>query len=239
MHVGDFPIEKTVKNPSKIQVKTCCTEAYKHLNLGFILKDSSQLIYETLEIVKDQVSKYLELKTTDSNLVVLENVSKHDDPDINTMNDKVVLSLLNIEEETALKNNPNVKFKNGETIYKNPAVNLNIFALFSSNRSTYTSSLTALSFIIEFFQSKKIFTQTNTPLNPSIPALENIKEFRFIAELYTPTFEQLNYIWGTLGGKALPSVLYKISIVKIESDSLVEKGKPITEISGILNNNVP
>lgn len=194
------------------------------------------MIYETLEIVKDQVAKYLELKTTDANLVVLENVSRFDDPDINTMNDKVVLSLLNIEEEVALKNNPNVKFQNGETIYKNAPVNLNIFALFSANRSTYTRSLTAISLIIEFFQSKKIFTQGNTPLNPAIPALENIKEFRFIVELYTPTFEQLNYIWGTLGGKALPSVLYKISVVKIESDTLREKGTPITEISGILNN---
>ena len=77
------------------------------------------MIYETLEIVKDQVSKYLEQKTTDANLVVLENVSKHEDPDTNTMNDKVVLSLLNIEEEIALKNNPNIKVKNGETIYKN------------------------------------------------------------------------------------------------------------------------
>ncbi|HET8804522.1 MAG TPA: DUF4255 domain-containing protein [Aequorivita sp.] len=194
------------------------------------------MIYQTLEILKDQVSQYLELKTADSNLVVLENVSKHDEPDINTMNDKVVLSLLNIEEEVALKNNPNVKFKNGETIYKNTPINLNVYALFSANRSTYSRSLTALSYIIEFFQSKKIFTQTNTPLNPSIPALENIKEFRFIAELYTPTFEQLNYIWGTLGGKALPSVLYKLSIVKIESDTLTQKGTPITEISGVLNN---
>jgi hypothetical protein len=193
------------------------------------------MIYETLEIIKDQVSKYLELKTSDNNLVVLENVSQYDDPDINTMNDKVVLSLLNIEEEISLKNNPNVKFKNGETIYKNTPVNLNVFALFSANRNSYTSSLAAISFVIEFFQSKKIFTQTNTPLNPTIPALENIKEFRFIAELYTPTFEQLNYIWGILGGKALPSALYKISVVKIESDTLVEKGTPITEISGVLN----
>ncbi|MEM0517012.1 MULTISPECIES: DUF4255 domain-containing protein [Aequorivita] len=194
------------------------------------------MIYETLEIVKDQVSKYLEQKTSDANLVVLENVSKYDNPDINTMNDKVVLSLLNIEEEVALKNNPNVKFKNGETIYKNPAVHVNIFALFAANRTTYTSALRDVSFIIEFFQSKKIFTQVNTPLNPAIPALSNIKEFRFIAELYTPTFEQLNYIWGTLGGKALPAVLYKISVVKVESTALFEKGTPITEISGTFNN---
>ncbi|MCG2418352.1 DUF4255 domain-containing protein [Aequorivita sp. F47161] len=194
------------------------------------------MIYETLEILKDEVSKYLELKTTDSNLVVLDNISKYDDPDINTMNNKVVLSLLNIEEETALKNNPNFKIKNGETVYKNPAVHLNIFALFSANRSTYTSSLTNISYIIEFFQSKKIFTQINTPLNPAVPALANIKEFKFLAELYTPTFEQLNHIWGSLGGKALPAVVYKISVVKIESSSVLEKGRPITQISGTLKN---
>ena len=194
------------------------------------------MIYQTLEIIKDQVSNYLEHKTTDANLVVLENVSKHDDPDNNTMSDKVVLSLLSIEEETTLKNHPNVKFENGETIYKNAPVNLNVFALFSANRNTYTRSLAAISLIIEFFQSKKIFTQVNTPLNPAIPALDDIKEFRFITELYTPTFEQLNYIWGTLGGKALPNVLYKISIVKIESDTLLKKGTPITEVSGIINN---
>ena len=194
------------------------------------------MIYETLEILKDQVSKFLEQKTNDANLVVLENISKYDNPEVNTMNDKVVLSLLNVEEEVALKNNPNVKFKNGEAIYKNPAVNLNVFAIFSANRSTYPRSLTAISLIIEFFQSKSIFTQINTPLNPAIPALDTIKEFRFLTELYTPSFEQLNYIWGTLGGKALPCVIYKVSVVKIESEALFKKGTPITEISGTVNN---
>lgn len=193
------------------------------------------MIYETLEIIKDQVSRYLEQKTTDANLVVPENISKHDNPENNTKNDKVVLSLLNIEEETTLKNHPNVKIKNGKAIYKNAPVNLNLFALFSANRNTYSRSLAVISHIIGFFQSKKIFTQVNTPLNPAIPILDT-KEFRFIAELYTPTFEQLNYIWGTLGGKALPNVLYKISIVNIESDSILEKSTPITEISGLINN---
>jgi len=194
------------------------------------------MLYEVFEILKDEVSNYLELKTNDSNLVVLDNVSNYNNPNVNRMDNKVVLSLLNIDEEVSLKNNPNVKIKNGETIYKNSPVHLNIFALFSANRSTYTNSLTNISYIIEFFQSKKIFNQLNTPLNPAIPALANIKEFRFLAELYTPTFEQLNSIWNTLGGKALPAVLYKISVVKIESGTVIEKGKPITQISGTLKN---
>ncbi len=192
------------------------------------------MIYETLEIIKDQVSNFLETKLTESNLVVLENISKIDDPDVTTMNDKVVLSLLNLDEEIALKNNPNISIKNGETIYKNKPINLNIYVLFSANRTSYTKSLTALSCVIEFFQSKKVFTQLNTPLNPTITSLDDIKEFKISIDLYTPTFEQLNYVWGTLGGKSLPSAMYQISIVKIESKDIKEKGTPITQVSGVL-----
>jgi len=189
------------------------------------------MIYETLEILKDQVSNYLEAKLTDANLVALENIARLDDPDITTMNDKVVLSLLNLDEEVTLKNHPNVRFNNGETIYKNKPVNLNIYVLFSANRTGYSKSLTALSCVIEFFQSKNVFTQTNTLLNPTITALANIKEFKFLVDLYTPTFEQLNYIWGTLGGKSLPSVMYKVSLLKIESDAIKDKGTSISEMT--------
>ncbi len=189
------------------------------------------MIYETLEIIKDQVSKYLELKLTDSNLVVLENIAKLDDPDVTTMNDKIALTLINIDEEIALKNYSKQSYKNGETLYRNKPIHLNLYILFSANRGIYEKSLTAISTIVEFFQSKKIFTQTNTKLNPIISALSSIKEFKFTVELYTPTFEQLNYVWGTLGGKAVPSAMYRVSLVRIERDAITEKGTQISEVS--------
>ncbi|MCP4969124.1 MAG: DUF4255 domain-containing protein, partial [Arcobacter sp.] len=55
---------------------------------------------------------------------------------------KVVLSLLNLDEEIALKNNPNVTFENGETQYRNKPINLNLYILFSANRGIYKKSLT-------------------------------------------------------------------------------------------------
>ena len=194
------------------------------------------MIYETLEIIKDQVSIFLEAKLSENNLLVLENIAKMEDPDITTMNDKVVLSLINLEEEIAMKNLPNVNFKNGSYEYKNKPINLNLYILFSANRSVYTKSITAISAIIEFFQDKKVFNQLNTPLNPTITALDGVKEFKFTVELYTPTFEQLNYVWGTLGGKSVPNVMYKVSIIKVEGTSVVKKGSAITEIEGTLEN---
>lgn len=198
--------------------------------------NGKKMIYETLEIIKDQVSNYLEAQTSDSNLIVLENIAKLDDPDLNTMNDKVVLSLINLDEEVTLKNHPNVRFNNGETVYRNKPVNLNIYVLFSANRTGYSQSLIALSYVIQFFQSKNVFTQVNTPLNPTITALDDIKEFKFVVELYTPTFEQLNYIWGTLGGKSVPSVMYKVSLLKIEAGNITDKGKAISEMTKTFNN---
>jgi len=191
------------------------------------------MIFETLEIVKDQVSIFLNDKFEETNMVVLENISNLEEPDNNPMINKIVLSLINIEEEISLKNHPNVQFKNGSYVYKNKPVNLNLYVLFSANRSTYTNSLTALSAVIEFFQNKKVFNQSNTVLSPSVPsAVNDMTEFRFVTDLYTPTFEQLNYIWGILGGKSVPSVMYKVSIVKLEGTSINDKGAPITEIAG-------
>jgi hypothetical protein len=46
--------------------------------------------------------------------------------------------------------------------------------------------------------------------------MSNLKDFRFTVELYTPTFEELNFIWGTLGGKQYPSALYKLSLIEVE-----------------------
>lgn len=192
------------------------------------------MIYETLEILMEQITTYLGTKPNDDSILLLENSAKIDDATISKIKDRVIVTLLNLEEETTLKNIPNTQFKNGKTIYKNKPVNLNLYVLFAANRTTYEKSLISISNIIAFFQSKKVFTQTNTPFSSSNSAFDDLKEFKFVVDLYTPTFEQLNYIWGTLGGKSVPSVLYKVSILHIENNSIQDIGTPITQVQATL-----
>ncbi|MGB0788474.1 MAG: DUF4255 domain-containing protein [Marinirhabdus sp.] len=190
------------------------------------------MIYETLEILKHQVNQYLEtLYPGETDVVTLDNIALWESPDSNAMNDKIVVSLLNLDEEPTLRNNPNKRFQNGQTVYQNTPVNVNLYVLFSSNRSTYSKSLTSLSEIIQFFQGKRVFNQTNTPKNPTVSALDALSEFSFTTTLFTPTFEQLNYVWGTLGGKSLPSVLYKVSLIPIERTSVQKKAPVITTVN--------
>ena len=187
------------------------------------------MIFETLAILSEEVDAYLGGDT-----LVIENVTSVDASDDRgtLVSNKVILSLLNIQEESTLKNFPNTSKRGDRMIYKNPIVNLNLFLLFSANRSLYTQSLVDISKVIEFFQGKRIFTQANTVFKREVAPLDKVGDFKFTAELYTPTFEELNFIWGTLGGKQLPSVLYKVSIVEIQQGNIVGESGAISESKG-------
>lgn len=193
------------------------------------------MIFEVVQIIEEQINLYLE-ECGLTKSVVAQNIAllESQNEDVNTsLKDKVALTLLNLNEETTLKNVPNHTIENSRIIYKNPIINLNLYLLFSANRDLYVNSLNDISKIIEFFQGKKLFTQSNTLYNRSNIAMSNIENFRFSVELYTPTFEELNFIWGTLGGRQLPSALYKVSMIQIERNISHGQGALINRVKAI------
>ncbi|BFM43849.1 hypothetical protein CFS9_24900 [Flavobacterium sp. CFS9] len=193
------------------------------------------MIFEVIQIITEQVNNYLDeigLEKT----VVPENIAfleSQNETVSGNLEDKVALTLINLDEEATLKNFPNHMVQGSKTIYKNSVINLNLYLLFSANRTIYINSLNDISKIITFFQGKKLFTQSDTIYNRNNVAMANIDNFKFTVELYTPTFEELNYIWGTLGGKQLPSALYKVSMIQIERNIAQSEGPLISRIKGI------
>ena len=193
------------------------------------------MIYEAIQIISQQLDSYLTAAGL-SNLVMLENVALFETSSENTekLTNKLVLTLLKLEEETTLRNLPNFKVIDKITTeYRNPPVHLNLFLLISGNCNTYTNSLRSISKTIEFFQGKKVFTSDNTSYEPK-EDFDILEHFKLITELYTPTFEELNFVWGTLGGRQLPSVIYKIQLVEIDRKELIGTAKVITEITDVV-----
>jgi len=148
---------------------------------------------------------------------------------------KVIVTLINVEEENTLKNIPAVKVVNNKAEYSNPPVNLNLYFLVSAYCDSYDNSLISISKVVEFFQGKRVFTSTNTIYNRANVSLDLPDHFKFTIELYTPGFEVWNHIWGMLGGRQLPSVIYKAQLVQIESDKKLASSELITQIGGKLN----
>ena len=196
------------------------------------------MIFETLQVIKEEVNTYF-----GANTVSLENIATIE---IDTggggggggggnSNTDVVLSLINLQEEFTLKNVPNHYINNTQVNYRNPKVNLNLYILFSSTNVLYDESLKNLTKVVEFFQGKKVFTQDNTNFE-RVDDMVNVGDFKFIIDLYTPTFEELNFIWGTLGGKQYPSVIYKVTLLEIERDFVSNRGTVISGLNKGLKN---
>ncbi len=194
------------------------------------------MIFEVLQIITEEVNNFFNIEIEEKP-VSLDNIAfiESETNDNQNTSNNVVLSLLHTEEEATLKNILNHQIEGTKVVYKNNKVHLNLYIMFSANRSDYTESLKSLSKIIEFFQSKRIFTQSNTIFDREVDGMDKIKDFRFTVELFSPTFEEMNFIWGTLGGKQYPSVIYKASVLEIERDVTQSEGSLITEINGSLN----
>lgn len=183
------------------------------------------MIFEVLEILAQQVESYTGKDVTLGNVAQLDELTGQ-----NSLKDTIILSLINFSEAHTMKNFPNTRSTSSGIQTKQPIINLNLYVLFSISKN-YDISLRDLSKIIEFFQGKKVFTQSNSTYNHNDPLLSALDNFKFHVELYTPTFEEQNYMWGNLGGKQLPSALYKLSIIQIESDEILTQSGEVGEFN--------
>lgn len=139
------------------------------------------------------------------------------------LGNKIVCSLVNIEEEKVLKNGLSYTTRRDITEQHNPIIYLNLYLLFTSTKSDdYLGGLADLSAVLTFFQGKQVFNQENTRGLP--PEIDKV-----IFDIHTLNFEYLNHLWGILGGKYFPSVLYKVRLVPIKA----EAGTLASVITGI------
>ncbi len=193
------------------------------------------MIHATLNFLTKSINNFLKIKNgLDEDKIFLTHVS--DDSGIAIPNKSLGLSLVNIEEEKVFKEQ-NTTFINSEGIveYRNPELKLNLYILVTANfqdkladddSDDYYEGLKQLSHVISFFQSKNVFTNDNSPLLASEDP--NIK--KLILELYSYSFEQMYNFWSVLGTKYLPSVLYKVRMIKVQEDELISDAFPIEEI---------
>ena len=155
----------------------------------------------------------------------------------NASRDMLNMSLVNIKEEKALKNVPTYT-RNDITltaVYENPPAFLNFQILMAATHTDYTNALLVLSRAIRFFQFRNVFTQdnvapasitTNAPGN----SLDQLETFKLIFDLYSPSMEEVNHLWGTLGGKQYPFVLYMLRMLDLKFKAVQSESGLITEV---------
>jgi hypothetical protein len=144
--------------------------------------------------------------------------------------DHIGLALVNVEEERILKSQlPETVYVDGRHVVLEPKLRLILHVLFAAQFKKYDQALRYLSLVLTFFQSHLRFTQDEYPgLDPGIEQL--------LPELQTLSYEQLNQVWAFVGGKQLPSIVYRVRLVLLQDIEPFRVGPPITAINAVLGN---
>ncbi len=184
------------------------------------------MVEKILLFLKNQLEAYLKKRSGSEGKISLRNIT---DADGKVLVEDLFLTLVNIEEESVLKNQPHFKETSRGTIAKvNPEVMVNLYLLFSANfgdaEFNYRESLKFISYVMSFFQSRRVFTPNNSP------GLDGIVE-RITIELVSMSFEQQNHLWSMFSTSYMPSVMYKLKVIAIQEGEIKMDAPPITEAS--------
>lgn len=139
--------------------------------------------------------------------------------------DKLVLLVSNITEDTVTRGLARSGFD--QNLRKRDPVGLIIQIVVAANYepSRYARGLQALSRAVEFFQANPVFDRNNSP-DMAGKGIE-----RLSVEMESLGNDAVSQLWGVLGGRYLPSVVYQIRTVSIDSGAVIDNQPSITGIA--------
>ncbi|HEY4112012.1 DUF4255 domain-containing protein [Puia sp.] len=189
------------------------------------------MIDTAISLLEKELVSYLSFKDSTATVVV-DNIGLLETANGDKLANNIVITVVNVEEESTLKNQPPVRYNPpNNAVYQNPPVFLNLYVLFTSNYwgDKYIFALQRISLVVQFLQSKSVFSYAASTDGP-FSTDPDLLSLRFTLELYTLTFEQLNHLWGSLGGRQIPFVMYKLRLVAISDRATLRTVPLITEI---------
>lgn len=184
------------------------------------------MIHQAIQFVISELNAYLNLRSPSlaPDRVVLDSLFDAGGNINADAKEKVVLSVVNVQEDPVYHSvKLYEKRPDGSAEMVRPEVRVNLFLLFVANISDYDESLKALEHVISFFQARHVFNYSG------IPSLSD-QAGRMVFELYSMTFEQQNHLWGALGAKYQPSVMYKVGLVGIRDRQLEAEVRPVEQV---------
>ena len=192
------------------------------------------MLSQVIEEISRELNSFLTLSSSNTRKIVIPaNVVDQDGNNGSGLNNKIILSLINIEQEAFAANvQPSYQRTSQEDFNKMPVpLSVNLYVLFSAyfDRKNYLEGLRYLSSLIGFFQRKPVFDQHNTPtLNNQIEKLQ--------FQVVSLNLSELSQLWGTIGAKYMPSIIYKIRMITYQMDGINEI---IPDIKGLSTDTDP
>ena len=156
-------------------------------------------------------------------IVRTSNLAELDGTAVTDTDNKVLVFLVNVERETLPFNNLPTRTGVGRSADSSPSVHLTLSIMVAANFSGrhYPDALKFLANSVSFFQRNPIFDHSNTP------DLESRID-RLVLDIENLSITDLSNLWGILGGKYVPSILYKMRMVTFNARDVISQTPPIS-----------
>lgn len=172
------------------------------------------MIEAALNLFADQLDQGLRRRSSGTDrLVVVSDLTDGSGSGTAESAGKVVVTLVNIVREDVSSRMPQ-RFDGGQARLgmREAPIHVSLLAMVSANfsGSHYAEGLKQIAGVLAFFQGKPLFTKSNAPdLDVRIEQLSVTIENLAITDL--------SNVWGMLGGRYVPSVLYRIRLLAIDA----------------------
>lgn len=165
-----------------------------------------------LKAIAKQLNEHVHRKfDLDEDVVVLSAPFDADGGSASQLNNKIVVFLANIHKDSfphASERQP-VAMDGANFLYA-PPLYLNLYVMIGAyfDSARYADSLRFLSCAVSCFQAKPMLDQNNTPdLGEGIDKL--------ILDIENVSIHELSNLWGIMGGKYIPSILYRVRMLTV------------------------
>ena len=187
------------------------------------------MIAKALTFVRDMLNQELKISFgMHDDKVVVSSLINPDGSIAPHAENRIVLSVINLEHETTVKSMQTFTVKAGnDYVKKAPPVYLNMYLLIAANydSSNYLEANKMLSRVISVFQAHTHFNRDSNPTMQS--PLQ-----RLTFEIYNLPIDELSHIWSGIGAKYVPSIIYKVRMLTLQEDLIKEEIPSITGLDG-------
>jgi hypothetical protein len=186
------------------------------------------MIFTALSFIEKKLNLHLKgIYGGNEEYAILSNLANISGNEISAGNNKMVLTLTNVQKESVFGGERHsIQSNNNNTLsvkYIPLSLNLHLLISASFSDNNYDESLKYLSTTMEYFQANPLFQQSAFPdLDQRISQLS--------IEIESLSLQDQSHLYGLLGVKYLPSVLYKIRMITIDSNKVIKDAPIINKV---------
>lgn len=182
------------------------------------------MIEQSLLFVQNTLDQFLKNRfdLTDD-IVLINNVTEADGTIPQSNQNKMVISLINIEQETNQPfYNKIKKLPNGSFADTTPSDRFNLDLLITSQFEDYKETLKFLNASILFFQANQSIESSSYSNLP-----KGINKLSFVLDQLD--YSQIHNLWSAMGAKYTPSVVYKMKLIDIKASEMSRVTSAVTD----------